>query len=107
VWLVVCQAALLAMDKGRGLLYKWSKQLSTPGEAPLPPHLHTLQHRLQVAARAAQASFWDRLHDFVGLGSCPVVWLDHVAHDHPFLCSVFNAAGDDKVLSVNRVVPPV
>jgi hypothetical protein len=39
VWLVVCQAALQGMDQGRGLLYKWQKQLDTPGGQPLPAHL--------------------------------------------------------------------
>lgn len=104
VWLVVCQAALLAMDQGRALLCKWQKQLDNPGEGPLPQHLHSAQQRMQAAGRAAQAAFWDRLHDFVGLGSCPVVWLDHIRPNHPFLTTV--GAGDDKALRVNRVVPP-
>jgi hypothetical protein len=108
VWLVVCQAALLAMDQGRGLLYKWQKQLSTPGEQPLPPHLHTAQLRVQAASRVAEAAFWDRLHDFVGLKLCPVAWLHRIPPVHPFLCAVQGEAADDDepVLRVNRVAPP-
>jgi hypothetical protein len=101
LWMVVSQAALLAMDQGRGLLCKWQKQISSPGEGPLPPYLHTQQQRLQAAGRAAQAAFWDRLHDFVGLGACPEGWLSHVSHTHPFMCSVL--VDGVKCLKVNRV----
>jgi hypothetical protein len=101
VWLVVSQAALLGMDQGRGLLYKWQKQLDTPGEQPLPAHLHTPQQRQQAAGRVAVAAFWDRLHDFVGLRLCPGAWFDHIATDHPFMCKVWGEEGD-WVLRVNK-----
>lgn len=92
------------MDQGRGLLYKWQKQRDTPGEEPLPAHLHTAQQRLQAAGRVAVATFWDRLHDFVGLGLCPAGWLDHIPTYHPFLCKVWEDGG--WVLRVNRPNPP-
>jgi hypothetical protein len=104
VWLVVCQAPLLAMDQGRALLCKWRKQLNAQGEGPLPQHLHTAQLRVQAAGRAAQAVFGDCLHGLVGLGSCPVVWPDHIRPNHLFLTTV--GAGDDKAVRVNMVVPP-
>jgi hypothetical protein len=104
VWLVVCQAALLGMDRGRGLLYKWQKQQSTPGEEPLPAHLHTAQQQLQAAGRVATAAFWDSLHDFVGLRLCPAGWLDHIPPNHPFLCNAWE--GEERVLRVNRLAQP-
>jgi hypothetical protein len=104
VWLVVCQAALLAMDQGRGLLYKWQKQQGTPGEPPLPPYLQTAQQRMQAACRVAEAAFWDRLHDFVGLKLCPEVWLGHISATHPFLCAVMSEGALD--LRVRRTAPP-
>jgi hypothetical protein len=90
VWLPalgVCQAALMGMDQGRGVLYKWSKQRATPGEQPLPAHLNTTAQRVHAACRVAEAAFWDRLHDFVGLGAYPPMWADHVSPTHPFVCS--------------------
>jgi hypothetical protein len=105
VWLVVCQAALLGMDQGRGLLYKWQKQKDTPGAEPLPAHLHTAQQRLQAASRVAVATFWDRLHDFVGLGLWPAGWLDHIPTYHPFLCKVSRPDGG-WALRVNRPNTP-
>jgi hypothetical protein len=104
VWLVVCQAALMGMDQGRGVLYKWSKQRATPGEQPLPAHLNTAAQRVQAACRVAEAAFWDRLHDFVGLGAYPPVWADHVSPTHPFVCSEWR--GEERVLRVNRVTVP-
>jgi hypothetical protein len=104
VWLVVCQAALMGMDQGRGLLYKWRKQLDAPGGEQPPAYLQTAEQRVQAACRVAAAAFWDRLHDFVGLRAYPAVWLQHILPTHPFLC--IQGHGDDRVLRVNRPAAP-
>ena len=98
VWLVVCQAALLAMDHGRAMLYRWRQQ-QRAGEA-LPQRLVTLQQRLQVAQQRAVATLWDRLHDFAGLGLCPPQWLTQVGLNHPFMRVVHR--GSEPVLEVHR-----
>lgn len=98
VWLVVCQATLLAMDHGRAMLYRWRQQ-QRAGEA-LPQRLVTLQQRLQVAEQRAVATLWDRLHDFAGLGLCPPQWLMQVGFSHPFMRVVLRDS--EHVLEVHR-----
>lgn len=83
VWQVVCLAAIIAMNKGRQIMYK----LST-SQPVVPP-----QQRVVVACKVAVATFWDMLVDFVGVGLCNPLWLQEVSHTHPFLCVVHDAEG--------------
>jgi hypothetical protein len=99
LWLVVCQAALLGMDKGRKLMVATTLNAqdqhrglqSLPGPA-----------QLQVVCRVAAATFWDMLADFVGLGLAPVTWLAEVHSQHPFL-GVQTAADGRRSLVLRRV----
>jgi hypothetical protein len=85
VWLVVALAALLAMDKGRKLLYVWSQRLTQ--QPLLSPHhiLEQHQHHIMLASKLASATFWDMLGDFVGVGDCHPEWEGRVGITHPFL----------------------
>jgi hypothetical protein len=86
VWLVVALSALLAMDKGRKLLFVWSQRMAQ--QPPLSPQ-HALgqhQHHVMLASKLATATFWDMLIDFVGVGDCRPEWEGRVGIAHPFLC---------------------
>ena len=88
LWLVISQAALLAMDKGRRFLT--ALQQATP---PLP-----CPAQLLIAQKVAAAAFWDMLADFVGLALCPAAWLVEVPSQHPFLGVVAVAGSPSLVL---------
>lgn len=88
LWLVISQAALLAMDKGRRLLTALQQ-----AEQPLP-----CPAQLLIAQKVAAAAFWDMLADFVGLALCPAAWLIEVPSQHPFLGVVAVAGSPSLVL---------
>jgi hypothetical protein len=95
VWLVVSQAALMAMQSAKKLLVSW--MLS---EDSRPAHLPgALQ--VEVAGKIAVAAFWDMLQDFVAVAMYPAAWLEHISAHHPFLCVRQNAHGSH-VLCVQR-----
>jgi hypothetical protein len=91
VWRVVCLAAVISMNKGRQVLYK------LPESQPAM----SAQQRLAIACKVAVATFWDMLHDFVGVGLCNPVWLQEVCPVHPFLRVIPDAEGQNR-LQVNR-----
>ena len=68
VWIIVCQAALLGMGKGRRLMVAMTlgQQLAAAWFDSLPGPA-----RLLVVSRVAVATFWDMLADFIGLGMAP------------------------------------
>lgn len=82
VWMVVCQAALGGMDKGRRTLT--ALDLGATGShgvvRVIPPAA-----RLNIASKVAVATFWDLLQDYVGMATCPGRWLEQVGAAHPFL----------------------
>jgi hypothetical protein len=82
LWLVVCQAALLAMDKGRRVLtaIRLGSDAAPAGAPTLP-----LDLQLVLARKVAVVSFWDLLQDFIGLRLCPQAWMQQVPAQHPFL----------------------
>jgi hypothetical protein len=84
VWMVVCLAALLSINKGRKLLYKLSQVV--------PPV--SVQQRVVTACTVAVATLWDMLADFVGVGMSSPDWLQAIGHAHPFLHAVPNAGGE-------------
>jgi hypothetical protein len=87
VWLIVCQAALLAMQSAKKLLVSW--QLSEDNRlAHLPGDV-----QLDVVAKLAAATFWDMLQDYVALAMYPAAWLQQLSPHHPFLCVQQNAQG--------------
>jgi hypothetical protein len=98
VWMVTCQAAFLAMDKGRGLLCEWALR---------PPHVRTLPLDIQlcIASRVAVATFWDMLADFVGLKLYPAEWVQHISATHPFI-AVSSLVEVEPKLVVNRPSSP-
>ena len=73
--MVICLAALLAMNGGRKRLV--ALQLA---EQPLPALA-----RLIIAKKVAATMFWDMLADFVSLKLCPADWLPAVHSQHPFV----------------------
>lgn len=95
VWLVVCQAALLAMQTAKKLLVSW--QLS---EDSRPAHLPG-DAQVGIMARLAVATFWDMLQDYAALVLCPAAWLEQLSAQHPFLCVQPNAQGNP-VLHLHR-----
>ena len=99
VWLIVCQAALLGMDKGRRLMVATTlgqQQQRGLDSVPGPA-------RLLVVSRVAVATFWDMLADFiVGLGMAPVTWLAEVHSQHPFM-GVQTAADGSRSLVLRRI----
>jgi hypothetical protein len=99
VWVIVCQAALLGMDKGRRLMVA-----ATLGPQQQQRSLHSLPRhaRMLVVNRVAVATFWDMLADFVGLGLAPVTWLAEVHTQHPFM-GVQIAADGSRSLVLRRV----
>lgn len=99
VWMVTCQAALMAMNTGRKLLSKWSlPSAANPHAAtiPLPPT------RLLAASRVAVAAFWDRLQDFIAIEAVPSDWLSEVSATHAFM-KVVGSANGQLSLVLNRV----
>ena len=82
IWMVVCLAALGAMDKGRKTLSRLDLA-ARPGSTA-PARVLPLDVRILIASKVAIATFWDLLQDFVGMGLCPEGWL-MVGPDHPFL----------------------
>ena len=88
LWLVISQAALLAMNRGRRLLTALKM-----AEQPLPAPA-----RLLIARKVAATAFWDMLADFVGLALCPAAWLTQVPSQHPFLGVVATAGSPSLVL---------
>jgi len=102
VWVIVCQAALLGMDKGRRLMA--ASALAAQEQQHQPRSLHSLPGpaRLLIVGRVAAATFWDMLADFVGLGLAPASWLAEVHSQHPFL-GVQQAADGSRSLVVRRV----
>lgn len=106
VWLVVALAALLAMDKGRKLLYLWSQRLA---QQPFlsPQHVSQQhQHHIMLASKLATATFWDMLVDFVGMGDCRPEWEGRVGIAHPFLCVVPATEQIPSKVQVRRRNPP-
>ena len=107
VWLVVCMAALSAMDHGRRQLWRLSKAAdrahaaseAAARAAAARRHQRTLLQLPGVVRRAnpaplvarasalAVADFWGRLASFVALGKAPDDWLKAVGSDHPFICN--------------------
>ena len=76
VWVVVCLAAVAAMDHGRKVMV--ARLLGEPPAAP----------GQQLAARAAAravARLWELLQDFCSLGVAPADWSAVVPANHPFL----------------------
>jgi len=98
LWLVIAQAALLAMDKGRRVLT--AIKLGSD-EAPQGAHVLPVDVQLVLASKVAVATFWDMLQDFVGLNLCPQEWLQHVPSQHPFL-GVARALNGSKRLVLRR-----
>ena len=119
VWMVVCMAALTAMDMGRRALVAMhmgreeerrraegrrqqgggGRQLSLHEAwglpAPLPPALPPL---VPLAAGKAKARFWSLLADFAELGQDAKPWRSLAEAGHPYL--VRSGKG------VRVVVPP-
>jgi hypothetical protein len=95
VWRVVALSAVLAMEKGRQLLYKWQKQ------SPHQPCLQLSPQQLQLAAAVAVATLWDMVADWVGLGLYPATWALEMPVGHPFVAPVAGA------LQVRPPVAPV
>ena len=95
VWLVVCQAALLAMDKGRRVFTAIQLGCNQPpsASASLPSDL-----QLVIAQRVAVATFWDMLADFAVLHLYPVEWLVQVHANHPFLGVMQDTAGSRRLV---------
>ncbi len=96
LWLVITQAALLGMDKGRRTLTAFKLAARDPGGRHLP-----LPLREQIASRVAVATFWDMLTEFASLTPPGAVWLQRVPPAHPFL-RVQSAAGGSLSLQVQR-----
>lgn len=96
VWLVVCMAALSAMEHGRRQLWRlhWlAHDAGPPGAVQLTLVQAWEQERPapgpSVLARAcalAVADFWSRLCSFAALNLAPDSWLGVVNEHHPFLC---------------------
>ena len=97
---MVCQAALLGMDKGRRLMV--ATTLADRHQQHRGLHSLPGPAQLQVVCRVAAATFWDMLADYVGLGMTPVTWLAEVHSQHPFL-GVQLAADGRRSLVLRRV----
>ena len=114
VWLVVCMAALSAMDYGRRRLTalhlaaqpqqdrQGFRQLSLfeawGVQAPAPA-----VSAVEQASRSAVARLWALLADFSSVGMLPRGWQTLPTADHPFLVRVPGpVGGEDRV----ALVPP-
>ena len=95
LWLIISQAALLAMDKGRRVLtaIKLGSEEAPHGAPALPPDV-----QLVLARKVAVVTFWDMLQDFIGLGLCPRDWLQQVPAQHPFLGVSLAADGTHRLV---------
>lgn len=95
VWLVVCLAALAAMEHGRRQLWRLHRVESDAARAPggrqrtlldmwggPPPPEPSLGAR---AAALAVADFWGRLTNFAHSCTAPASWTLEVPANHPFL----------------------
>ena len=103
VWLVVCMAALSAMEHGRRQLWRLHREVQEAG--PPPAVQLTLQQAwyrndnpvvrpptvVSRASALAVADFWGRLGSFAALRLAPESWLGAVGATHPFLCHGGNA----------------
>ena len=97
VWLVVCMAALGAMDHGRRQLWRLHYALAasnarggrqrTLQELWEPHTVPPPQSCIQRASSLAVCEFWSRLQAFVSAGVAPLAWAHAVGPSHPFLCS--------------------
>ena len=97
VWLVVCMAALSAMEHGRRQLWRLHCAAQAAGPPPAVqltlqqawwPAAHPVVRPPSVLARAsalAVADFWARLASFAALGLAPDKWGRKVPPAHPFL----------------------
>jgi hypothetical protein len=101
IWLVVCFAALSAMDHGRRQLWRMhhaTQAASASSHAssgrqptllelwghsipPPPPRTSVMQR----ACAFAIVDFWGRLESFASAKLAPVAWLSAVGDSHPFL----------------------
>lgn len=102
VWMVVCMAALLAMNTGRKCLTKWrleGGQGATGGGTRRPP---ALSRRIAAASRVATAAFWDQVQDFLSLGLAPAPWVADIPVGHPFI-QLHTTAGGSRALQLNKV----
>jgi hypothetical protein len=77
VWLVVCLAALAAMDSGRRRTVALSIGPAEP--PPYPPAI------IAGSGLFAVCRFWYLLADFAGLGRIPARWQQSCPAGHPFL----------------------
>jgi len=99
VWLVVCMAALLAMDHGRKRLCAWALPPRPDRPPPrVPPH----GQEVAVASKAAVAFFWAMLADFAGMRTCPPEWLPAISTTHPFLATHAGGQDGECALRVSR-----
>jgi hypothetical protein len=109
IWLVVCMAALSAMDSGRRMLHRATVEQQrrdaaantqqthiTDTFSPTSPTSPTPQTPAQSppltrASAHAIATFWRNLTDFAALGikaqskRRQAAWTQHITPDHPFL----------------------
>lgn len=102
VWVIVCQAALLGMDKGRRLMVAATLGQEQQQQPQRGLHLLPGPARMLVVNRVAVATFWDMLADFVGLSLAPVTWMAEVHSQHPFM-GVQTAADGSRSLVLRRV----
>jgi hypothetical protein len=105
VWLVAALAALLAMDKGRKLLFVWAQQLAQQPPLSQQHVMEQHQHHIVLASKLAVATFWDMLHDFVGMGDCRPEWEGKVGAGHPFLYVVPATEQARSKVCVHRLIP--
>jgi hypothetical protein len=105
VWLVVALAALLGMDKGRKLLFAWAQRMAQQPPASQHEILVQHQHHIMLASRMATATFWDMLHDFVGVNDCHPEWEGKVGITHPFLYMVPATEQSPSKVCVRRIMP--
>lgn len=104
VWLVVSLAALLSMDKGRKLLFAWAQRMTQQPPASQHQALEQQQRHVLLASKLARATFWDMLHDFVGVCDCHPEWESMVGLDHPFLYVVPATEQSPSKLCVRRLI---
>lgn len=116
VWLVVCMAALAAMDYGRRKLTamhlasqpirdsqgRRQQSLHEAWHLPQPDPAGTVVER---AGRAAVARFWSMLADFASVQTAPASWAQLPTAGHPFLVRD-GSGGAGAAVRVRIVVPP-
>ena len=123
VWMVVCLAALSAMDYGRRQLFRLlqlSKGKLNAGSAPPiarqctlheawgltppPPRLPPPPSLVGRVRALVVADFWGRLSQYAAMGLAPASWECRVGPTHPFLT---HGGKRLSVLQVPRLTPPV